>query len=327
MTASGRRRYQFRDYLNRRVLTMLALGFSSGLPFLLVGNTFGFWLSDEGTSLTAIGFISWVGLTYTLKFLWSPLLDRLDIPGLAWLGRRRGWMVATQIVVGAGLFCMAISGTAHGLVLLGALALVVAFGAATQDIAIDAWRIESAATTDELGLLTSGYTLGFRIALLCTDSLILVSAQHLGWPASYTICGALMGIGLLASLLAREPARADAVNQFGLPALPNRAAVAALVGIAPSELAKLMRPGVGSGSGYVEFEIAKAKGGTRRIAAPRKPLRIVQREILDQILAKVPVHEACHGFVTGRSTVTNESPAFWAIFSALSNRRAVIGAI
>jgi MFS transporter, PAT family, beta-lactamase induction signal transducer AmpG len=211
MTASGRKRYQFRDYLNRRVLTMLALGFSSGLPFLLVGNTFGFWLSDEGTSLTAIGFISWVGLTYTLKFLWSPLLDRLDIPGLARLGRRRGWMVATQIVVGAGLFCMAISGTAYGLVLLGALALVVAFGAATQDIAIDAWRIESAATTDELGLLTSGYTLGFRIALLCTDSLILVSAQHLGWPASYTICGALMGIGLLASLLAREPARADAV--------------------------------------------------------------------------------------------------------------------
>jgi PAT family beta-lactamase induction signal transducer AmpG len=211
MTASGRKRYQFRDYLNRRVLTMLALGFSSGLPFLLVGNTFGFWLSDEGTSLTAIGFISWVGLAYTLKFLWSPLLDRLDIPGLAWLGRRRGWMAATQIVVGAGLVGMALSGTARGLVLLGALALVVAFGAATQDIAIDAWRIESAVTADELGLLTSSYTLGFRIALLCTDSLMLISAQHLGWPASYTICGVLMGIGLLASLLAREPARAETV--------------------------------------------------------------------------------------------------------------------
>ncbi|HWM61089.1 MAG TPA: hypothetical protein VNN98_03005, partial [Rhizomicrobium sp.] len=123
-----RKRYTVRDYLNARVLTMLALGFSSGLPFLLVGNTFGFWLSDEGTSLTAIGFISWVGLAYTLKFLWSPLLDRLDIPGLAWLGRRRGWMAASQIVVGAGLACMALSGTAHGLVLLGALALVVAFG-------------------------------------------------------------------------------------------------------------------------------------------------------------------------------------------------------
>ncbi len=211
MTASGRRRYTFRDYLNRRVLIMLALGFSSGLPFLLVGNTFGFWLADEGTSLTAIGFISWVGLAYSLKFLWSPLVDRLDIPGLAWLGRRRGWMALTQIFIAAGLVCMALNGTAHGLVLLGALALVVAFSAATQDIAIDAWRIESAATTDELGLLTSSYTLGFRVALLCTDSLILISAQHLGWPASYTICGLLMGVGLLASLLAREPAHAEAV--------------------------------------------------------------------------------------------------------------------
>ena len=106
----------------------------------------------------------------------------------------------------------------------------------------------------------------------------------------------------------KRPARADAVKQFGLPALANRAAVAALVGVAPGELAKLMRPGVGAGSGYIEFEIAKAKGGTRRIAAPRKPLRTVQRTILDKILAKVPVHEACHGFVTGRSTVTNATP-------------------
>jgi PAT family beta-lactamase induction signal transducer AmpG len=213
MTASGaaRRRYQFREYLNRRALTMLALGFSSGLPFLLVGNTFGFWLSDEGTSLTAIGFISWVGLAYSLKFLWAPLLDRLDIPGLAWMGRRRGWMAGAQIVVGLGLVAMAASGTAHGLGWLGALALVVAFAAATQDIGIDAWRIEIAASKDELGLLTSAYTLGYRIALLCTDSLMLVSAQHLGWPLSYTICGALMGIGLLASLFAGEPARADRV--------------------------------------------------------------------------------------------------------------------
>jgi RNA-directed DNA polymerase len=118
--------------------------------------------------------------------------------------------------------------------------------------------------------------------------------------------------GIFASVSPRtkpkRPARADAVTQWKLPALPNVAAVAALVGVAPGELAKLMRPGVGAGSGYVEFEIAKAKGGTRRIAAPRKPLRTVQRTILDKILAKVPVHEACHGFVTGRSTVTNATP-------------------
>jgi PAT family beta-lactamase induction signal transducer AmpG len=110
-TASGaRRRYSFKDYLNPRVLVMLALGFSSGLPFLLVGNTFGYWLRDEGTSLTAIGFISWVGIAYSLKFLWAPLLDRLDVPGLARLGRRRGWMMLAQLVVGAGLIAMAVSG-------------------------------------------------------------------------------------------------------------------------------------------------------------------------------------------------------------------------
>jgi RNA-directed DNA polymerase len=118
--------------------------------------------------------------------------------------------------------------------------------------------------------------------------------------------------GIFASVSPRtkpkRPARPDAVAQGKLPALPNVAAVAALVGVAPDALARLMRPGVGAGSGYVEFEIAKAKSGSRRIAAPRKPLRTVQRTILDKILAHVPVHEACHGFVTGRSTVTNATP-------------------
>ena len=92
ISKTARKRYSLRDYLNARVLVMLALGFSSGLPFLLVGNTFGYWLRDEGTTLAAIGFLSWVGLAYSLKFLWAPLLDRLDLPGLARLGRgAAGW--------------------------------------------------------------------------------------------------------------------------------------------------------------------------------------------------------------------------------------------
>ena len=122
---SARRRHNFRDYLNAHVLVMLALGFSSGLPFLLVGNTFGFWLADEGTSLTAIGFMSWVGIAYSLKFVWAPLLDRLDVSGALKLGHRRGWMILSQLVTGLGLLAMAAFGLSHGLVFLGALSLVV----------------------------------------------------------------------------------------------------------------------------------------------------------------------------------------------------------
>jgi MFS transporter, PAT family, beta-lactamase induction signal transducer AmpG len=204
-----RRKYSFREYLSPKVLTMTALGFSSGLPFLLVGNTFGFWLRDEGTTLKAIGFISWVGIAYSLQFVWSPLLDR--VPVLRILGQRRGWMLLSQIATAAGLFAMALVGTRYGLVALGGCALLVAFSSATQDIAISAWRIEIASDADELGLLTSANTVGYRIALLCTDSLILVSAQHLGWPLSYTICGVAMAIGLIASLIAQEPFRAEEV--------------------------------------------------------------------------------------------------------------------
>jgi PAT family beta-lactamase induction signal transducer AmpG len=209
MTASARRRYSFRDYLSPRVQLMLALGFSSGLPFLLVGNTFAFWLRDEGTTLKAIGFISWVGLAYSLQFVWAPLLDR--VPALRFLGLRRGWLLLSQFVVAAGLLAMAFMGVRYGLGALGAAALVVAFASATQDIALAAWRIEIAQDADELGLLTAANTLGYRIAIICADSLMLVSAQHFGWPVSYTLAGAAMAIGVAATLLAPEPSRADAV--------------------------------------------------------------------------------------------------------------------
>ena len=198
-------------YLQPKTLTMLVLGFSSGLPFLLVGNTLGYWLRDEGTSLAAISFLSWVGFAYSFKFLWAPIIDRVDAPGLGWLGRRRSWMVLAEVLVGLAFVAMAIVDTKYGLVTLGAFALIAAFAAATQDIVIDAWRIESAANNDELGLLSSAYQFGFRVAMLATDALILVVAERLGWPVSYAIYGAAMGIGLAATLVAREPARADMV--------------------------------------------------------------------------------------------------------------------
>jgi PAT family beta-lactamase induction signal transducer AmpG len=207
------RRYSTNEYLSPKVLTMAALGFSSGLPFNLVGNTLGYWLRDEGTRLAAIGFISWVGIAYSLKFLWAPFLDRLRVPLLGRLGRRRGWILLAQIIVGVALAAMAALGVSHGLPLLGIAALVAAFSAATQDTAIDAWRIESAAGADELGLLTSAYTFGFRTALLGTEAVILPIAQRVGWNASYLIYAALIVIGVIACLSAKEPARADQVME------------------------------------------------------------------------------------------------------------------
>jgi PAT family beta-lactamase induction signal transducer AmpG len=212
-------KHRITDYLRPKTLTMLLLGFSSGLPFYLVGNTFGYWLRDEHTSLSAIGFLSWVGIAYSLKFLWAPLMDRFDLPLFEKLGHRRGWMMFSQIVVGLALAAMGGTGAHAGLVRLGAIALVVAFAAASQDIVIDAWRIESADDGEEQGLLASAYQFSYRLALLATDSLILIVAAQAGWRLSYAIYGACMAIGIVATLLAKEPERARAAinEKLALP--------------------------------------------------------------------------------------------------------------
>lgn len=191
-----------------RVAGMAALGFSSGMPFMLTGATFGYWLRDEGTELTAIGFLSWVGLAYTFKVFWAPMVDKVKLPVLGALGQRRSWAVLVQVIIAVALLAMAMAGPhgPGGLALMGAFALVVAFASATQDIAIDAWRIEEARDADELGTFTSAYQLGYRIALLITDALILVFANHLGWPISYSIMAVLMGVGMFATLRMPEPA-------------------------------------------------------------------------------------------------------------------------
>ena len=204
-------KHRMADYLRPKTLAMLLLGFSSGLPFYLVGNTLGYWLREEHTSLTAIGFLSWVGIAYSLKFLWAPLVDRVDLPLFGRLGHRRGWIMFSQIVVGLALCAMGLAGTTAGLARLGAFALVVAFAAATQDIVIDAWRIESADDGEEQGLLASAYQFSYRLALLATDSLILIVAAKAGWRMSYGIYGACMAIGIAATWFAKEPQRADAI--------------------------------------------------------------------------------------------------------------------
>lgn len=210
MAAAPKAKPALAAYLQPHVLVMLVLGFSSGLPFVLTANTFGYWLAEEHTSLSAIGFLSWVGFAYTLKWLWAPILDRMGAPLLFRMGRRRSWIAFSQIIVGLGLIAMALSGTGHGLVQLGVCALVVAFASSTQDIAIDAFRIESANNADEQGLLISAYTIGYRVALIASDSIILFAATRVGWPTSYILYGLLMLAGLTACLFAKEPVRENA---------------------------------------------------------------------------------------------------------------------
>jgi PAT family beta-lactamase induction signal transducer AmpG len=205
--SASRRRDVLSSLGQPKVAVMLLLGFSSGLPFFLSGNTLGYWLRDAGTTLAAIGFLSWVGLAYSLKFLWAPIIDRVDAPIFGRFGRRRGWMILSQIFVALGLTALSVIGLSAGLATVGIFALVVAFSSSTQDIVVDAWRIEAASDSDELGLLSSAYQLGYRAAIIVTDAFILISASHFGWRISYAAMAVLMAVGIGASLMAIEPTR------------------------------------------------------------------------------------------------------------------------
>ncbi|MFN3965969.1 MAG: MFS transporter, partial [Silanimonas lenta] len=149
------------------VALLLLLGFAAGLPFMLVGNTLGFWARKEGIDLGAVGFLSWVGLAYSMKFLWAPIVDRVPAPlGFARFGRRRGWLLLAQSLVVLGLAGMALLTPAGHLSTFAVLAVLVAFASATQDIVIDAWRIECAEDANQLALLSAAYQFGYRGALL-----------------------------------------------------------------------------------------------------------------------------------------------------------------
>jgi MFS transporter, PAT family, beta-lactamase induction signal transducer AmpG len=213
----------WREVLNglrqRRVAVMLGLGFASGLPFLLVGNTLGFWLREDGLDLATIGFLSWVGLAYSFKFLWAPVIDRVDAPLFGRLGRRRGWMALSQSLIGLSLIGMAMVGPTASLAAFAVFSLVAAFASATQDVVVDGWRIESADAPEQQSLLTAAHQLGYRAALLTTDALILFLAAEIGWPGSYLAFGVAMAVGLLATAMASEPLRQAVSLRAGQAAL------------------------------------------------------------------------------------------------------------
>jgi len=194
-------------YLDRRVISILFLGFSSGLPLALVFSTLSTWLKDVGVSKTAIGFVTLVGTAYSLKFLWSPLVDRVPLPLLTrLLGRRRSWMLVSQLALMASIFLMGSTdpSTMEGLWWTVLLAVVVAFASATQDIAIDAYRVEIL-EEEKYGAGAANIVFGYRIAMLVSGAGTLILADQAGWFWAYTIMAAFMVVGIVATLINPEP--------------------------------------------------------------------------------------------------------------------------
>jgi MFS transporter, PAT family, beta-lactamase induction signal transducer AmpG len=186
---------------NRRIAIMLPLGFASGLPLALTAGTLQAWLTVVGLDLKTIGIFTLVGLPYTLKFLWAPLMDRLVPP---WLGRRRGWMLVMQISVSLGLAAMAVTGPGQRPEFLGVLALVVAFLSASLDIVFDAYRTDLL-LRPERGFGAAVWVNGYRFALLFASAGALLLADHIGWQNTYLVLAALMAAGVVTILVSPEP--------------------------------------------------------------------------------------------------------------------------
>ncbi len=187
---------------DRRLWIMVGFGFVAGLPLPLSGFTLRQWLSEGGTSLAAIGFTANIGLAYTLKFLWSPILDQVRPP---WLGRRRGWLLVIQPGLVLACAALAMADPRQAPVLLVAAAVAIAFLSASQDVVVDAWRIETFSPETQ-GVALAGYIWGYRAALLISGAGALKLVDWIGWRGSLLTMAALLAAGPVVTLLAREPA-------------------------------------------------------------------------------------------------------------------------
>lgn len=192
-----------RAFAQPKMAALIFLGFASGLPFNLIGNgkAFQAWMTDSGVDLTKIGLFSMIGLPYSLKFLWAPVLDRYIPPVL---GRRRGWLLITQLLLLAGIALMSLHDPKTGLQALAINAILIAFFSASQDIAGDAYRTD-VLEDREMGAGAAIWVLGYRIALLLTGSLSFILAEQLSWGTVYALLSVLMLIGIVATFLAPEP--------------------------------------------------------------------------------------------------------------------------
>ncbi|NOK04543.1 MULTISPECIES: AmpG family muropeptide MFS transporter [Myxococcus] len=184
-----------------RIWLLVAVGFASGLPLWLTGVTLSAWMKDEGVNLKTIGVFGLVSMPYTFKVLWAPLMDRYTLP---FLGRRRGWMLVTQVLLMGAIAAMGLVNPKDAPVTMAAMAVLVTFLSASQDIVADAWRTDIL-TVEERGLGNSTYITGYRLGMLTAGALALTLSDIAGWSQTYFIMGLLMAVGVVATLLAPEP--------------------------------------------------------------------------------------------------------------------------
>ena len=207
--------HAFRIYAHPRVLGMLSLGFSAGLPLLLILGTLSFWLREAGIDRSTIGYLSWIGLAYGFKWMWSPLVDRLTLPLLTQLlGRRRAWILLSQVIITIALVGMANTDPLENLTHMVFFALAVAFASATQDIALDAYRIEAVALRLQ-GAMAATYQAGYRLAMILASAGVLWIAaavdpsettyDYSPWRTAYLVMAASMAVGIITTLIIREP--------------------------------------------------------------------------------------------------------------------------
>jgi len=190
--------------MRRKLIGILLLGFASGLPYMLVFSTLTAWLRDVGISLTEIGFFAWLVLTYSLKFLWAPFVDRYSIPGFKFFGKRRGWILFSQSMIFLSLIGMSLIDPLQNIKLLALFAFFAAFFGSIQDVAVDALRIEIGKAKEQ-GDLAASYQLGYRIAILVASSMALIFADLYSWSYAYQLMGILMLIGSAGALICYEP--------------------------------------------------------------------------------------------------------------------------
>jgi PAT family beta-lactamase induction signal transducer AmpG len=248
----------------RPVAVMLGLGFAAGLPNFLVFDTMSAWLRAAGLSLAVISLFSLATLPYSFKFIWAPLVDRTKIPVLTrWLGHRRSWMVAAQVCVIAGLLAISAGDPVHRLGAMAVFAVFTGFASATQDIVIDAWRIE-AVDSSRQGAMAAAYQWGYRVANIVAGAAPLLLADRVGWHVSYALMAAVMGLGVVAVLLApREQQHLiRPISVDGVAAAPALEFIEWLARLALLVLAALL---LGSGLGAKADLLA---GALRSLGAP-----------------------------------------------------------